>query len=168
MDVEHAVQQLLEIVGRAYEVSRVYIFENSEDCAFCSNTFEWCADGVEPEMERLQGLSYKDDLGDYLSNFDENGIFYCRDISQLNQRLYRILAPQGICAILQCAIMDGGVFRGYVGFDECRKSRSWTKEQVASLTLIASVLSTFLMKLRYKQRLERLERLERTERGTEI
>lgn len=168
MDVEYAVQQLLEIVGRAYEVSRVYIFENSEDCAFCSNTFEWCADGVEPEMERLQGLSYKEDLGDYLSNFDENGIFYCRDISQLNQKLYRILAPQGICAILQCAIMDDGVFRGYVGFDECRKSRSWTQEQIASLTLIASVLSTFLMKLRFKQRLERLEQSERAKRETEI
>lgn len=158
MDVEHAVQQLLEIVGRAYDVSRVYIFESSEDCERCSNTFEWCADGVEPELERLQGLSYKEDLGDYLANFDAEGIFYCRDISQLNQKLYKILAPQGICSVLQCAIMDDGVFRGYVGFDDCRENRSWTKEQIASLTLIASVLSTFLLKLRFKQRLERLER----------
>ena len=113
---------------------------------------------MEPELERLQGLSYKEDLGDYLANFDAEGIFYCRDISQLNQKLYKILAPQGICSVLQCAIMDDGVFRGYVGFDDCRENRSWTKEQIASLTLIASVLSTFLLKLRFKQRLERLER----------
>lgn len=151
IDINMAVGNLLEIVGRAYDVSRVYIFESSEDGRMCSNTFEWCNAGVPPEIDQLQNIDYEKDLGGYLLNFDEKNVFYCKDIHELHPDLYGILAPQGICSILQCAIMDDGEFKGYVGFDECRKSRSWTKPQIASLTLISNVLSTFLLKLRLKK-----------------
>lgn len=151
IDIKTAVEHLLEIVGRAYDVSRVYIFESSEDGRTCSNTFEWCNTGVPSEIDKLQAIDYEKDLGGYLLNFDENNIFYCKDIHELHPDLYGILAPQGICSVLQCAIMDDGVFTGYVGFDECRANRSWTKPQIASLTLISNVLSTFLLKLRLKE-----------------
>ena len=152
-----AISQILEIVGLAYDVSRVYIFESSEDGLFCSNTFEWCGDGVSPEIDKLQNLSYCEDLNNYPTHFNEQGVFYCQDVRQLASPLYEVLAPQGICSMLQCAIMDNGVFRGYVGFDECRENRNWTREQVASLNLIANVLATFLVKLRLKEKLARLE-----------
>lgn len=151
IDVNTAVEHLLEIVGRAYDVSRVYIFESSADGLMCNNTFEWCNIGVPPEIDRLQNIEYEKDLGGYLQNFDKNHIFYCKDIHELHPDLYGILAPQGICSVLQCAIMDDGVFKGYVGFDECRENRTWTKPQIASLTLISNVLSTFLLKLRLKE-----------------
>lgn len=152
IDVKTAVNQILEIVGKAYDVSRAYIFESSKDGLTCSNTFEWCGKDVTPEMNRLQNLSYKDDLDNYLDNFNENGIFYCKDIKELRSAVYDILATQDIRSVLQCAIMDDGQFKGYVGFDECRENRYWTKEQVESLTLISNVLSTFLLKLRFKER----------------
>lgn len=152
IDVKTAVGHLLEIVGRAYDVSRVYIFESTEDGKHCSNTFEWCNTGVPPEMDNLQNIDYMEDLGDYMQNFNSSHIFYCRDIKELHPDLYNILAPQGICSMLQCAIMDDGIFKGYVGFDECRESRSWTKEQIGSLTMIANILSTFLLKERLKER----------------
>lgn len=153
IDLNTAVQQLLELVGKAYDVSRVYIFESSRDGLQCSNTFEWCNEGVSSEMDRLQNLSYAEDLGNYLQNFDENGVFYCLDIQELHENLYGLLASQRIQSLLQCAILDEGCFQGFVGFDECRENRRWTKEQVNSLTLIANVLSTFLIKYRLKEQL---------------
>lgn len=154
IDINTAVEHLLEIVGRAYDVSRVYIFESSRDGTHCSNTFEWCNTGVPSEIDKLQSLSYAEDLGDYLSNFDEKWVFYCHDICKLHPDLYQVLKPQGIFSILQCAIMDDGVFKGYVGFDECRESRTWTKGQLSSLTLISNILSTFLLKFRLKEERE--------------
>ena len=153
IDVNTAVNRLLEIVGRAYDVSRVYIFESSADGKRCSNTFEWCNTGILSEIQKLQNIDYEKDLGGYQQNFNENHIFYCTDIRSLNPNLYNVLAPQGICSLLQSAILDDGEFMGYVGFDECRENRRWTKEQVNSLTLISNVLSTFLVKLRLKERL---------------
>ncbi len=68
---------MLEIVGRQYGVSRVYIFENSEDNSVCNNTFEWCNEGITPQRDNLQNVSYTE-LQNYENNFDENGIFTVR------------------------------------------------------------------------------------------
>ncbi|MEG1843265.1 MAG: diguanylate cyclase [Clostridia bacterium] len=151
-DTEVALNRLLEIIGRSFDVSRAYIFESSEDGNCCSNTFEWCGDGIAPQMDVLQNIAYVDGLGDYLKNFDSHGIFYCHDIKCLHPSVYAILRPQGIRSMIQCAMLDEGAFVGYVGFDECRENRAWSKRQVASFKLTANVLSTFLIKLREKQK----------------
>lgn len=158
IDLKTAVNSILEIVGRSYQVSRVYIFENSADNLQCSNTFEWCAEGIEPEIDNLQGLRYDVELAGFLDCLDERGLLCYSDVSKLPAHLYHVLKPQGVLSILQCGIWDGGVFRGYVGFDECRHRRVWKKEEVNSLVLIANVLSTFLLKERYKERLAELEK----------
>lgn len=151
-DVESALNRLLEIIGRSFGVGRAYIFESSADGSRCSNTFEWCGQGILPQKDKLQNLSYRDDLDDYLKNFDGNGIFYCADVRDTPPHLRAVLEPQGICSMLQCAMLDEGKFVGYVGFDECRNYRAWSPRQVASFKLAADVLSTFLTKLREKQK----------------
>lgn len=148
MDIETAVNTILEVVGKQFDVSRVYIFENSEDNLYCYNTFEWCNTGIEPEINNLQELSYEQELNSYTENFNEEDIFYCRDVKNLPEEQYKILAPQKIKSMLQCAIRDNGVFKGYVGFDECSRNRFWTQEQINVLSFISEILSTFLLKKR--------------------
>lgn len=150
-DIEATLNRLLEIIGRSFDVSRAYIFESSKDKDCCSNTFEWCGEDVSSQLDTLQNIAYVDELGDYLTNFDEHGIFICHDIKNLHPDVYEVLKPQGIQSMLQCAMLDEGEFVGYVGFDECRENRVWNGRQIASFKLTADVLSTFLMKLRGKQ-----------------
>ncbi|MEA4853941.1 MAG: EAL domain-containing protein [Christensenella sp.] len=146
-DMESAIWQVLETLGRFYDVSRVYIFEDIENHACCRNTIEWCAPGVHPEIQNLQRLSYQEDLGNmYHKTLNENGVLYCTDISLLPKKMYQILAPQGIKSMLHCAILDNGVFCGYIGFDDCHENRVWTEEQVATLTLVSKLIGAFLIK----------------------
>lgn len=42
-------------MGKALNADRVYIVEKDEK-DFDNNTYEWCADGVEPEKDSLQNL----------------------------------------------------------------------------------------------------------------
>ena len=147
-NVEKSLNDILALVGRKMNVSRVYIFENSDDNQYCSNTFEWCNEGIQPEIHNLQDISYKCDLAGYKDMYNEQGIFYCPDINELPENIYNIVAPQGIKSLLHCAIRDGGVFRGYIGFDECVEQRYWTKEQIQTLTYFSEMLSTFLLKER--------------------
>ena len=83
-----------------------------------------------------------------MASLNEHGILYCTDISSLSKDLYNILAPQGIKSMLHCAIRDRGVFRGYVGFDDCSSNRLWTQEQIDALTFFSEMLSVFLLKKR--------------------
>lgn len=152
IEVETAINLILSIVGRYYNVSRAYIFENTADGKHCSNTFEWCAPTIEPQIDQLQNICY-DNLADYSSNFDKNGVFYCNDVSKLHPDVQSILEPQGIKSMLQCAIYDNGKFWGYVGFDDCNKNRFWVQEQVNTLSFIAEIISIFLLKDRVKNKL---------------
>ncbi len=154
-DVEGAVNNAMALLGRAMNVSRVYVFENSLDDSWCDNTFEWCNEGILPEIHNLQRVSYVTDIPEYEQNFNEEGIFHCPNIQELPQQVREILEPQGIHSMLQCAIRQEGRFRGYIGFDECVCQRLWTQEEIQTLNYFSNVLSTFLLKHREEERAKR-------------
>lgn len=160
-NVEESIRDILAMVGKKTNVSRVYVFENSDDNKYCSNTYEWCNDGITPERDKLQNISYETDIPGYSENFDEQGIFYCADISALPAPTYEILKPQNIKSMLQCAIRENNVFRGYIGFDECVEQRMWTKENIKVLSDFSEMLSVFLLKQReHKKTLEVSQKLD--------
>ena len=139
---------MLAFIGMRYNVSRVYIFENNEDNTHCNNTFEWCNQGINPEKDNLQNLSYDTDIPDWQMYYDKDGLFYCVDTAELPPDIQKVVEPQGIRSMLHCAIMDHGVFRGFVGFDECTANCFWTPGQVSALRLLAEILAVFLTKER--------------------
>ncbi len=153
-NIELTIKNMLHLVGQQTNVSRTYIFENDASNTHCSNTFEWCNTGITPEIENLQNLSYSAELLHYQKNFNTQGIFYCPDIKTLPREQYHLLAPQGIKSMLQCAIRDNGVFRGFVGFDECNSNRLWTQQQIDALIFFSEIISTFLLKKRAQEETE--------------
>lgn len=161
-DFNQAMNSILEMTGKLFHVSRVCIFENCvENEDFCTNTFEWCSDGIQPQQDNLQDISYTETGSDYRENFNEDGVFYCLDITELAPGLRDFLGEQKICSLLQCAIMADGVFKGFVGFDECEAGRIWTQEQIDCLVFLSKMLSTFLLKKRAEDRVrESMQNLE--------
>lgn len=147
-NLEATINELLAFIGNQFNVSRVYIFENNDDNTTCSNTFEWCNEGISPEKDHLQNVSYITDIPGWPDVYDERGVLYCTDVKDLPENARQILEPQGIKSMLQCAILDKGVFRGYVGFDECTGNRLWTQGQVDLLEYLSQVLAVFLIKQR--------------------
>lgn len=113
------LKQKFWICGTQHSLS--YIFENNDDNTTCSNTFEWCNEGISCEIDNLQNVSYAEDISGWPELFNEQGIFYCSDITKLAPHFRTILEPQGIKSLLQCAFYEKGVFRGYIGFDDCKK-----------------------------------------------
>lgn len=146
-DIDKAISLVLEIVGKRFDVSRAYIFEDSEDGRFTDNTYEWCNEGINPEKDNLQHMSYEA-LENYERVFDDNSIFYCRDINVLPTSQMELLKAQGIYSTLQCAIKNDGAYCGFVGFDECTGRRLWTKEEIGVLSIVSQLLTTFLQKKR--------------------
>ena len=147
-DIDTTINELLAFIGTHFNVSRVYIFENNEDNTTCSNTFEWCNEGIAPQKDLLQKLNYEEDLPGWKEVYEPTGVLYCSDISELAPHIRDIVEPQGIKSMLHCAILDRGVFRGYVGFDECTANYLWTQGQVSLLQFMAEVLAVFLIKQR--------------------
>ena len=149
---EKAIHSVLELIGQKMHISRAYIFETDPGGKTCSNTFEWCAKGIRSEMENRQKIAPL--FPDYEEQFNARGVFYCPDITILPRAHYDLLASQGVKSTLQCAIRDGGAFRGYVGFDECTTNQVWTQDKIDLLTVLSEILSLFLLKKRAQDQLE--------------
>lgn len=103
-DIELVIQLILEIVGKRFDVSRAYVFENFDDGKYCNNTYEWCNEGITLQKEYLQHFPYEQAEG-YRDLFNNGSIFYCKDIHSLTLEQRAIFDRQGVCAILQCALL---------------------------------------------------------------
>jgi diguanylate cyclase (GGDEF)-like protein/PAS domain S-box-containing protein len=147
-DFGKAVQSILALIGEMFEISRTYIVESSKDGRRCNNTFEWCAEGIEPQIHYLQQVPYVSSGFDYRKNFGEDGLFYCQNISKLADREKGFLEGRAVLSTLQYAIRENGIFYGLVGFDDCGIRRFWTREQIEALTFTGKLLSVFLLKYR--------------------
>lgn len=147
-DFEQAVNSILAIIGETFKVDRIYIFESQKNGMYSDNTFEWCAEGIKPQIEVLQNIPYLDRRHDYRDNFGSDGLFYCPNVRKLPGWERQLLEQQGILSTLQFAIREDDIFHGFVGFDDCKVRRLWTGEQIEALTFLGKLLSVFLLKNR--------------------
>lgn len=139
---EEAIQELLRYSGEWTNSSRSYVFESvSEDMT--SNTYEWCAPGISPEIDSLRNLSKKDYSYD---NIIARGLAVTDDIRKLPEVDQTILAAQGIKALAVIPIIAPEGPLGYVGFDDCEKYRIWTRKEIRFLENLADMLASLLLR----------------------
>lgn len=53
-NMENAVGKVLETIGSFYQADRAYILEPGEEPGRWQNTYEWCSEGVQNQMDSLQ------------------------------------------------------------------------------------------------------------------
>ncbi|MEG2404807.1 MAG: diguanylate cyclase, partial [Oscillospiraceae bacterium] len=79
-DKTEAIQSVLELLAKHYNLSRVSVFEKSEDSKYVKCTFEWATDSLATQRGNLQMLAL-DDGHLYQDNFDKDGILFLPDIT---------------------------------------------------------------------------------------
>ncbi len=117
-NVDEGIRKLLEKIGEANHADRAYIFEY-EDNRMCSNTYEWCNEGVMPQKEHLQHLP-KEVLAAFYDMFDQNESLVIDDLSDLKEaypETYAVSEFQGIRNLIAVEIRDGDHKIGFLGLD---------------------------------------------------
>lgn len=115
---EKAVNHMLAELGTIIHADRLYILET--DGKKVSNTFEWCREGVTPEIQTLQDLDYDDYIGGWEKFLVDNTSLVLEDIEVLREDDpvdYENLKRQDIKSIMDSPIYDGGKLIGYIGAD---------------------------------------------------
>ena len=109
---------LLEHLGKALNGERTYIFEQNRSGGD-DNTYEWVADGVEPEREDLQNLP-PEVCASWYRNFSVGGhivIKNVEDIREADPLQYENLKRQGIHSLVVVPLYDGKRIIGFYGVD---------------------------------------------------
>lgn len=111
---------ILKSVGNYTAADRAYIFEwSSEKKESFKNTFEWCASGIEPQIQNLQEVPVC-----LMQNWVEifiqkkNIIIYdLEEIAEETPQEYEILKPQNIHSLIAVPIYTNHKFIGFIGLD---------------------------------------------------
>lgn len=115
---DQSLEVFLAYLGRALNGQRTYIFEQNESGGD-DNTYEWVADGVEPEKDNLQNLP-PEVCASWYQNFSISRhivIENLEDICETDPVQYEILKRQNICSLVVVPLYDGERNIGFYGVD---------------------------------------------------
>jgi PAS domain S-box-containing protein len=139
--VNSSLKEMAEFV----KADRSYIFEYNWTDQETNNTFEWCAEGIQPEIENLQNVpleaipfwveAHKNKLPVNIDNVEE---------LDADSELRGILEPQGIKSLLAIPLIDGENCVGFVGFDSVRKFHRYSDKEKVLLQVFAQIVVNFI------------------------
>ncbi|MCI2430377.1 PAS domain S-box protein [Candidatus Acetothermia bacterium] len=142
---EECASEVLQYLGRATQVSRVYLFENhlnEREELLTSQRFEWAALGIPPQIDNpdLQNLNYAaNGFARWVEVLEQHqplqGLI--RDFPESEQA---VLALQEIKSILCVPIFVGDRWWGFIGFDECVNERLWSEAEIDALKAAANIV----------------------------
>lgn len=115
---DRSIFALLEYLGNALSSDRVYIFEETKSKTL-DNTYEWCAPGIVPQKDNLQGVP-SDVVRLWYERFKDGKnviIADLEDIHASDPQLYAYLQPQNIRSLVVGPLMDDHQIIGFYGVD---------------------------------------------------
>lgn len=149
-ETDEAVTDALGEVGRYASVDRAYIFEYSADREKVSCSFEWCAQGIDSQRDRLQDLSvagyswvsYRIQRGDVVE------VTRLDDLPEAAAAEKQEWELESIKSLLLVPIRSGAVVVGYVGFDSVNEEKQWPAQLTMLLKLFGEMVSNLLTRKR--------------------
>ncbi|MBT3714860.1 MAG: GAF domain-containing protein, partial [Anaerolineae bacterium] len=155
-DLPESIQEALTKLAQFIDVDRGYIFEIDNEQVVMSNTFEWCAEGIHPEIENLQNLPVaifpwwikQLDLG------KEVNIPNVENLPQEAENEKEILSEQNIQAVLVVPMRTEKTLLGFVGFDSVKRTRTWHPEEVRLLRLAGDIITNTTIRLETQKELQ--------------
>ncbi len=142
-DVEETIQQSLKEIGLFVKADRSYIFDYDDALESSSNTFEWCAEGIVPEIENLQNIPTYN-LSDWLEKHKNGLPFLVENVDELPDEgefsIKQILAAQGIKSLITIPMLNQDRLVGFVGFDSVKEFKLYSEKEKKLLSLYADLL----------------------------
>lgn len=153
-NLDGEIHVLLEKIGKFCGVDRAYIFEYDHTNQTTSNTHEWCADCISPEIEELQNLPMSA-IQDWTDAHFKGNSVYIPDVARLEAGSWvrKTLEAQDIKTLLAMPIMTQAECLGFVGFDAVKKLKTWTDEERSLLEMLAVLVGNAFMKKKHEEAL---------------
>ena len=148
---ESSIEPILETLGHAAEVSRVYIFENRtrKDSALVTNQrYEWVAPGIKAQLDNnnLQELPWLEaGFQRWVETLGGHELIHGH-VSEFPEPEKKLLLAQDIISIMVAPIFVGKKWWGFIGFDDCLSAHEWSPVEIEALKTAANVLGAAIQR----------------------
>ena len=139
--LDEQINRALARIGDFANIDRAYLFRYDFAAGVMSNTHEWCAPGVTPEIDNLRALRC-DLLPEWVDTHRAGKPLHVPLVSDLpvDAHLRQVLDPKGIKTFITLPLMKGESCFGFVGFDSVREAREWTDMERSLLSVFAELM----------------------------
>ena len=145
-DLDQAINESLQVLGRRAAVSRVYLFRNhfniTEQDWFTTETYEWTENPSDLRIENdgVKNIPFKS-IKKIIEPLEAGLPFVSYKNTEEDPQLLAIYEKSKLVSSVAVAINIKNEFWGFVGFDEFTKERQWSEAEFSILRSYASSLS---------------------------
>lgn len=138
MDV--TINESLSQLGNFVHVDRVYIFTYDHKSKTASNTYEWCAEGVGPQIDNLQFIPFSS-IPFWIETHAKGDEIIIEKTTELpDGTVKEMLLEQDIKSVFALPLMKGNKCIGFVGFDAVLNYRVFYEDEKDLLRLFGKML----------------------------
>jgi PAS domain S-box-containing protein len=139
--IDEGIQRALQAIGEFAGVDRSYVFQYSDDYQTLRNTHEWCADGVEPQIDHLQEVQFE------VMRWSNEQILSGKilhipnvaDLPEAASNEKQEFGSQGIQSLVAVPLAYQGKVTGLLGFDSVVHEKTWREDNLTLLTMIGEI-----------------------------
>lgn len=150
---------VLERVGKFTHADRAYIFRYNVKNHTVSNTHEWVADGITPEMPNSQNLSSAD-LPQWMESMLRHENVHIPSVEGLPPTWgaeKKLFEAQQIKSLVAVPLLYSSELLGFIGFDSVRSQRTWENDEIRLLHILADLFAGTIKRLRTEEEKDSLE-----------
>jgi PAS domain S-box-containing protein len=153
-EIDSALKLALLRIGQFLNADRAYIFEINGTDDTMSNTYEWCNEGIPPEIENLQEIPCNL-FPKWMETLLAHGniiIPSVQDLPESWQSEREMFEPQGIQSLAVIPLLVENNLIGFVGLDSVNSKRDYNSTEMNMLKVWSSMLASLI----HNQRTENL------------
>ncbi|MBD3220121.1 GAF domain-containing protein, partial [bacterium] len=142
-DVATTTAESLASLGSFARAGRVYLFDLDDERETISYTEEWCAPGVEPLRERIDGTPVGA-IAWMLDPLRRGRVLHVPDIDAVPDEAGSIRdrwREQGLRSLLAVPMIQGGGVHGVLGFETVRDHVVWSEADISLLQTAAGIIA---------------------------
>ncbi|MDR5657846.1 PAS domain S-box protein [Halodesulfurarchaeum sp. HSR-GB] len=157
--IEEKIDGALETIGTLVDADRSYVFQIDHGEKTLSNTHEWTAESVEPQIDNLQDLPI-DTFPWWMEQLEAREPLIIPAVSELPPEasaVQEILQEQDFKSLIVSPMMSGDKLVGFIGFDWVEKQEPWSEDFIHILRISGEIISSAIQRESRRRELERRE-----------
>jgi diguanylate cyclase (GGDEF)-like protein/PAS domain S-box-containing protein len=153
IEMDNAIQISLKELSAYVHADRAYVFTYDFVQRTATNTHEWCAEGIEPQIHELQSTPM-DFFPEWLEQHLKNQPFIIHNIEEMPEgNLKQILLAQSIQSLIATPLFYNQECLGFVGLDSVRTQAHYGEYEIRLLNIFSQLLVSLLIRRQHKDSL---------------
>ncbi len=155
-EIRESIQKSLEDFALYANADRAYIFKYDWEAGTCSNTYEWCSNGVNPEINNLQDVPVTF-MSEWHKDLKLGKIHSIPEVMALSDDDDRkeFLLRQNIKSLISLPLMNKSECLGFIGFDWVKSIHNFSTKEYTVLQVFANLIVNVSNRIKMTQELRK-------------